>query len=346
MEDERTTSATTLRLLTAALQDLGHDWRQILEACEIDPDCIKDPEARIPQKRFDRIWRTASEVAGDPCIGLHAGERVHPRAVNVFGYLMLSSATVGDGIHRVARYQGVLTGKPWIAIEDEPAGVRIQVGIEHEDPGIHAIHAEYVAGLLLQVMSWVSERAIEPVETRFTHAARGELAEYRRALRGPVRFGADRNELILEPGVLEIPSQHANARFANLHEKFASQLLTRQQDSSLAACVRRELAERLEAGPPDRSSVARHLALSERSLQRRLREEGTSFRSVLDEWRRDLAREKLQRHDLPIAEVAYLIGFAEVSSFTRAVRRWFGCTPGQLRTQPGDSDERSGKDAQ
>ena len=80
--------------------------------------------------------------------------------MNLFGYLMLSSATLGDGIHRIARYQGVLTGKPWISVEDEASGVRIRVGIEHEDADIRAIHSEYVAGLLLQVMSWVSERAM------------------------------------------------------------------------------------------------------------------------------------------------------------------------------------------
>ena len=341
MKDENSTSATTLRLLSAGLEELGADWRRILEQCEIDPACIVDPEARIPQRCCDRIWTTASEVAGDPCIGLHAGERVQPHAVNLFGYLMLSSATLGDGIHRVARYQRVLTGKPWIDVEDEPSGVRVRVGIEHEDPDTRAIHAEYVAALLLQVMSWVSEKSIQPVETRFAHAARGDIADYRKALRGPVRFGADRSELIFSPRVLEIPSQHANARFAHLHEEFAAQLLGRQQDASLATRVRMRLAEQLESGPIDRSTVARYLALSERSLQRRLREEGTNFRSVLDEWRRDLAREKLQRHGLPIAEVAYLTGFAEVSSFTRAVRRWFGCTPGQLRTQNTDSEARS-----
>jgi AraC-like DNA-binding protein len=335
-----------LRLLTAALEELGADWRQILKECEIDPACMTDPEARIPYQRFDRIWKTASKVTGDPCIGLHAGERVHPHAVNLFGYFMLSSATLRDGLHRIGRYQGVLTEKPWIAIEDEPSGARIQVGIEHEDPEIRSIHAEYVAALLLQVMSWVSERAIEPVETRFAHAPRGDVSEYRRALRGPVRFGADRNELCLSPGVLDTPSQHANSRIAHLHEEFAAQLLLREQDSSLVTRVRRRLAEELESGPLDRSTVARYLALSERSLQRRLREEGTSFRSVLDEWRRDLAREKLQRYDLPIAEVAYLTGFAEVSSFTRAVRRWFGCTPGQLRTKPNDSDAPSESEAQ
>jgi AraC-like DNA-binding protein len=341
MRDEPTTSATTLRLFADALEDLGADWRQILLACDIDPSCIEDPEACIAQASFDLVWKAASTSTGDPCIGLHAGERIHPRAVNLFGYLMLSSATLGDGVRRVARYQGVLTGQPWLRFEEDPAQTRLRVGIEHTDPDTRAIHAEYVAALILQVMSWVSEQSIEPLEVRFLHAARGDIAEYRRALGADVTFSADRSEVVLAPDVLELPSQHANARFAHLHEEFAAELLASREDTSLAKRVRLQLAEQLEAGPPDRSSVARCLALSDRSLQRRLHDEGTNFRSVLDDWRRDLAREQLQRQDLPIAEVAYLTGFAEVSSFTRAVRRWFGCTPGELRRRIVDSGSAS-----
>jgi AraC-like DNA-binding protein len=339
MQRERTTSATTLRLLTAALEDLGEDWRPILRACNIDPACIEDPEARIAQERFDSVWKAASTIANDPCIGLHAGERIHPRAVNLFGYLMLSSATLGDGIQRVARYQDVLTGQPWLRlVEGEAPSTRICVGIVHADPDSRAIHAEYVAALLLQVMNWVSEQPIEPLAVRFSHAARADVEEYRRVLRGSVYFGSERSEMTFAPGVLELPSQHANARFARLHEQYAAELLASQRDTSVAERVRKQLASGLESGPPDRSSVARSLGLSDRSLQRRLRDEGTKFRSVLDEWRKDLARQQLQQHDLPVAEVAYLTGFSEVSSFTRAVRRWFGCTPRQLRVQAVASD--------
>jgi AraC-like DNA-binding protein len=331
MQDARTTSGTTLRFLSEALEALGADWRRILESCDIDPACVLDPEASISQASCDLVWKRASEATGDPCIGLHAGERIQPHAVNLFGYLMLSSATLGDGIRRVARYQSVLTGKPWLSIEEHASVVQIRVGVTHEDPDIEAIHAEYVAALVLQAMGWVCENEILPLEIRFAHSARGDPEEYRRVFGTRARFGADRSEVVLGPDVLDLPSRHANARFARLHEQFASELLAKQEDTSVAGRVRLLLAERLESGAPDRSFVAKSLGMSDRSLQRRLHDEGTSFRAVLDDWRRDLAREQLQTVGAPIAEVAYLTGFTEVSSFTRAVRRWFGCTPGQLR---------------
>jgi AraC-like DNA-binding protein len=333
MDTQPTTSATTLRLFTEALEALRVDWRAILRSCDIDPAQLADPEARIPQDRFQHVWIAAQEWTGDPCIGLHAGVRIHAHAVNLFGYLMLSSTTLGDGLRRVAHYQRVLIAVPWVAIDDSGVGVRVRVGTEHGDSEFRAIHAEYVAALVLQILGWVSETEIEPSEARFEHEPRGELSEYRRLLRCPVRFSADRNELVLDARTLDRPSIHADDALARVHEEFAHRLLASEEEATLTRRVRRALAEHLESGAVDLASVARQLGLSARSLQRRLAEERTSFREILENLRRELASEHLERHATPIAAVAYLTGFSEVSAFTRAVRRWFGLTPARLRRE-------------
>jgi len=331
MDTAPTTSASTLRLFTEALEALRVDWRAILRRCDIDPALLADPEARISQDRFQRVWSAAGEFTGDPCIGLHAGEHIHTHAVNIFGYLMLSSATVGSGLRRVARYQPVLAGVPWIAVDDSGAAMRARVGIEYGEPESRAIHAEYVAALVLHFMSWVSETEIRPMEARFEHSPRGELSEYRRCLRCPVKFSADRNELVLDARTLDHPSIHADQTLARVHEEFAQRLLVSEEEATVTRRVRRALAEHLESGAVDLASVARQLGLSARSLQRRLAEEGTSFREILENLRRELASEHLEQHATPIAAVAYLTGFSEVSAFTRAVHRWFGRTPARLR---------------
>ncbi len=333
MSIELTTSVTVLRLFRDALASLGADWEQILGLCDIAPEELDDCEARIAQHRIERIWTVACEVTRDPCIGLHAGEHVHPRAVNLFGYLLLSSETVGEGVERVARYQHALTGVPWISIQSEESSLWLRVGMQHGDREILAIHAEYVAALVLRMMSWVSETQIEPAEARFAHAPRGEPAEYERILRCPVKFEADQSELVMNSRMRHKPSMHANAEVARLHEHFATELLARQVREGVAHSVRRALAHQLESGPPDLASVARELAMSARSLQRRLAEEETSFREVLEILRRDLARRHLAHTSIPISEIAYLAGFSEASAFTRAVRRWFGRTPAQVRRE-------------
>ncbi len=256
--------------------------------------------------------------------------------MNLFGYLLLSSETVGEGVERVARYQQALTGVPWISIQPDESSLCMRVGMQHGDREIRAIHAEYVAGLALQMMSWVSETRIEPAEVRFAHAPRGEPAEYERILRSPVKFEADQSELVMSSRMRHKPSMHANSELARVHEELATELLARQVRDGVAHSVRRALAHQLESGPPELASVARELAMSARSLQRRLAEEETSFREVLDTLRRDLARRHLEHPSIPISEIAYLAGFSEVSAFTRATRRWFGRSPSQVRREAGE----------
>jgi len=330
-----TTSASSLRLFVEALQSLGVDWRAILRRSDVDPAQLADPDARIPQERFERVWIAAREATGDPCIGLHAGARIHPHAVNLLGYLLLSSATLGAGLRRVDRYQLVLTGEPWIALREIGGAVRVRVGVERGDPAFRASHAEYVAALVLHVLGWVSETRIDPVEASFEHEAACDPADYQRVLRCPVKFRAACSELVIDGETLERPSIHADRALERLHEEFGETLLARAGHPELTRRVRHALAERLESEARDLSSVARRLGMSARSLQRRLADEQTSFRSLVDDLRRELARHHLERRATPIEAIAYLTGFSEVSAFTRAVRRWFGRTPARLREEAG-----------
>jgi AraC-like DNA-binding protein len=144
-----------------------------------------------------------------------------------------------------------------------------------------------------------------------------------------VKFGAGQSELVLAAETLGRPSVHADPALV------AEGLLARERVPEFTRRVRRTLVERLESEAQDLAAVARRLGMSARSLQRRLAEEETSFRQVLDGVRRELARHHLERRATPIEAVAYLTGFSEVSAFTRAVRRWFGRTPARLREETG-----------
>jgi len=333
-----TICATVLRLFVEALEALEVDWRALLRDCQIDPEQIYNPDARISQDRFERVWVAAHELTGDPCIGLHAGERIHAHAVNLFGYLMLSSATLGTGIRRVARYQQVLAGVPWIELDEESDPARLRIGAATGSDDFRAIHAEYVAALVPRAMGWVSEVEVVPEGVSFRHDARGPLADYARVLCCDVKFSAERNEIVFNAATLARPSRHAEESIAHLHVEFAERLLARRGDSEVTYRVRRLLAECLESGKADLCSVARQLGMSPRSLQRRLSGEGTTFRELLDGLRCEVAREHLERCRTPIAGVAHLAGFSDVSAFTRAASRWFGATPARLREQAGRRD--------
>ena len=328
---EATALASALRMFVDALGALGADWEEILRACEIDPASLRDPEARVPQSQFDRVWVTAAERTGDPAIGLHAGERVHPRAVNVFGYLALSSGTLREGLVRVARYQRLVSGRDFLSLREEDGITHIELAAEEPSEDARAVRAEYTALLVRAFLGWVADRPVVPLEVSFAHAPRAPLEEYARALRCPVKFNAARSELVLAKDALGLPSAHANPSLAQLTDAFAARLVAEVSTDGTVAHTRRALAALLDSGEGDVRRVSRRLGMSARTLQRRLAEEGQSFRGVLDSLRRELAEEHLRQRRASIAEAAHLTGFSEVSAFARAVRRWFGCTPRELR---------------
>ncbi len=328
-----TTSATVLRLFVEALDDLDVDGQALLADCEIDAATLQDPEAQLSEEDLERVWMAAMERTGDPCIGLHAGERVRAHAVNLFGYLMLSSATLGAGIQRVARYQQVITGVPWIELEDDSDATRLRVGAAIGSEEFRAVHAEYVATFIPRIMDWISEVEVRPIGVSFRHEPRGPLEEYERALRCRVRFGAEQNELRFSAAILSQSSRHAEESVARIHEELAERLLESRSETELTPRVRRLLAGCLESGETDLATVARQLGMGARSLQRRLSDEGTSFSALLDGLRCDVAREYLGRRQIPISGVAHLAGFSDVSAFTRATNRWFGSTPARVREQ-------------
>src|SRR5215468_5744037 len=144
-DPEPSALASSLRMFADALQQLGQDWEALLRESEIDPRSLLDPEARIPQASFDRVWMTVAARTGDPGIGLHAGEKVHPRAVNVFGYLALSSATLGEGLTRVARYQRLVSGRSFLEVHEDGAVTRVELAPEEPNAEARAVRGEYTA---------------------------------------------------------------------------------------------------------------------------------------------------------------------------------------------------------
>ena len=160
-----------------------------------------------------------------------------------------------------------------------------------------------------------------------------DIEPYKQAFRAPLVFGAPHDALVFERADMEAPLPTANEAMAILHDRFAGEYLARFSESRVTHRARQVLCRMLPQGEPKREMVAQALHLSQRTLQRRLQEEGTSYQQLLDDTRRDMAEQYLQQPGLTLLEVAYLLGFADPSNFFRAFRRWFGCTPNEYRAR-------------
>jgi len=180
---------------------------------------------------------------------------------------------------------------------------------------------------------WITGREVHPLAIELVYPAPVDLAPYRAAFRCPVSFDAPCNSLLFAHADMLAPLPTSNPLLAEMHERFAGEYLRRFDHAKTSYRAREVIIRRLPEGEPRRDEIAGELCMSERTLQRRLEEEKTSFVQLLDDTRRELAEQYLGRLNLSLAQAAYLLGFADQSSFFRACRRWFDLSPGQYRSQ-------------
>jgi AraC-like DNA-binding protein len=234
---------------------------------------------------------------------------------------------------RLIRYLLILSDTFTMAMSEEPVGYRLTFVLFGGNRPVPRQRVEYIMVTLIGFCRWISGREVHPLAIELPYPAPADLAPYRAAFRCPVAFAAERNSLLFARADLTLPLPTSNPQLAELHERYAGEYLRHFDHAQTSYRAREVIIRRLPDGEPRRDDVAGELHMSERTLQRRLEEEGTSFVQLMDGTRRELAEQYLGRLHLSLAQAAYLLGFADQSSFFRACKRWFDLSPGQYRSQ-------------
>jgi AraC-like DNA-binding protein len=304
----------------------------LCRAVSFDPTLLDDADNRIPFAQLVALYEHAARLTGDDAVGLHVGERTSPTLFDVLGYVVINSPTLGAALSRLVRYHAIWTDGAFFELTEQGAHVYLSynyvAGILA--PRRHDCEMTFaIAVTFTRRMTGVDWR---PRAVSFQHPQPTDTAEHQRIFRAPVHFAQPRNELVLDRALLALPLARADAGLCAVLERHAQELLARlPQHDDTTAQVRRLLGDALAGGDPNINTVARQLGLSARTLQRKLRAEGTAYQDVLAAMRRDLARRYLREREMAVCEVAYLLGFSGPSAFHRAFRRWTGVTPKEFR---------------
>lgn len=320
-----------LRPVASGLCTLGHDPAPLLQAAGVDAEVLADPDARVPAAAVMRLLADAAEALGDASLGQHLAEHAELASFDIHAYAMLSSPTFGAACERLCRYQRLIHDSTRVELELD--GERAT--LRHVLPGALPIprhSAEFVLAAWLRIGRLATGHEWSPLEVRLAHRAPADTGELSRFFRAPIRFAAGENALTFSAQLLEAPCVDADPGLLAVLDRHAADLLGRVAPThSLADRVRAVLAQSLCDAAPRAAAVAARLRMSVRTLHRGLAAEDTTYSAVLDQARHDLARRHLADRHLAIAEVAFLLGFAELSSFYRAFRRWTGTTPAAYR---------------
>ena len=330
---ERTTSSSWALGIVQALEMGGVDCRSLFAELGLDYAALNDPDARFPQDGMTRLWERAVELSGNPAIGLNMAKVVRPASFHVVGYALMSSRTLKEGFARLVRYQRIIGEGADLSFRPLEQGYALILAIHGDRLAPARQSAEASLAYALAFCRWMTGKAIRPLRVSFQGEPPVDLEPYQQVFQAPFQFNAAHYALLFERADMEAPLPTANASLAQLHDRFAGEYLARFSESRVTHQARQVLCRLLPQGEPKRDAVAQALYLSQRTLQRRLQEEGTSFQQLLDDTRRELAVQYLAQPNLTLLETAYLLGFADPSNFFRAFRRWFGETPGEYRAR-------------
>ncbi|MDQ8703860.1 AraC family transcriptional regulator [Streptomyces sp. LHD-70] len=330
--------AASLRGFVPLVEELGGDADRLLARFGIARAALESDEGLIPITANDLVLDAAADELGCPDLGLRLAEAQDLSILGPLAVVIEASSTVAEALTLASRYMFVHSPALSIGVEDDPWGRRGVVALTYRkdlDESAYSPQAmELGLGLFhrIAVMLVGSIEGLQSVE--IPHQPLSPVGRYLAYFGADVKFGRPAAALRVERRLLD--TQFATADDA-IRRLAVDHLVGNYPDPArkVSTHVRRALAGSLGTGTPAVAGVARLLTVHPRTLQRQLAAEGTSFEAVLDEVRRDAAHRYITTTDLPMGQVAAQVGFAEQSTLSHAVRRWFGCSPRALRRTAG-----------
>lgn len=321
--------------IVRTLEDAGIDHARLLNRIGMDPSRIGDLGHRYSQEQVTSLWIAAVEATGDENFGLAVARHIRPSTFHVVGYAMSCSATLRRAAERFAHSARLISDSAAVSLdhegEGEGEGMRLSVDLRTGGrPPIYQTIDTMLAGFFL-LCEWIVNRKLHPIEVRLRHAAPSDVSAYRDIFDCPVRFEAGDNSILFSMAELEQPVPSANEELAMVLDEMTSRYLALRFGQRFSRKVREILARQLPHGEPNKAETARLLATTERTLLRRLRDENTTYKEVLDRLREELAFDYLRDPAITVEKIAQLLGFSGSNAFSRAFLRWTGQRPSDWR---------------
>jgi AraC-like DNA-binding protein len=317
------------RLAIARLTSAGVPVAPLLKRAGLTPEVLADPEERLSVRSQIALLDEAAIALKDDCLGFTLARNFDPRETGLLYYVMASSQTLGDALKRVARYSQI-TNEALVVRYRE--GNRLIISLSYSGVPRHSDRhqIEFCMFAVLRICRVLTGQNVVPQHFSIAHHRSEGASDMTRFVGTKVEFGADTDEFALNANARELPLIHADAYLNNLLLKHCEAALAdrRGDMSQLRTRVENAISSFLPHGRVLVEDVARSLGMSERTLARKLADEGFNFTEILQQLRRDLVDDR----KLHISKIAWLLGFNEVSAFTHTFKRWTGKTPSQMRT--------------
>lgn len=315
------------------VRELGADPEPFIRQVQLDADRLGANDYLIPYPALMQLLESTALALDAPDFGLRLSRQQDIETLGPIALIARASNTVQDALQDIARFIGFHSPAIRITVDTQsPGHALLVIDIQVADYPFRRQTLETSMGLAVNVMKLLTQQKFRPAAIHFSHAPGMAPTLYRRYFDCPVSFGQGLNALCLPPAVLELPISTADEFQRQIIARYLSEAGA-DAPAALSDQVRFIAARLLPIAGCSLGEVAMQLGMHERTLQRRLADEGCVFETLVDDIRRYEAIGYLGEPSMSMARIAGLLGYQEQSSFNRAAKRWFGMTPRAYRQQ-------------
>jgi len=330
------------RVLRDICPNVNLDWPAMARLYDFSLDSLDDPQGTVPITAWHAVFEHVAVALDDDAAMFDLFNTVDIGCFSIFDYLFACAPTLREACQAWVKFSSIRTNAYRIIFAEDESGGFVEWPIL-EGRGEWRQNMFARMGWATQQLEHALDVQVPPVMIELATAAPNRTSRFQQKYQGRVKFGATHNRILIPTTLLSRPLRRNDAHLYEIILKSASSELDRfgQMESPLSR-IANEVASTLSSGACTLPHIASKLGMSQRAVQRLLEKEGTSFRKLSEEIRRSAAERYLRGTDIPMKEIAYLLGFSELSTFSRAVKTWFGVSPRKVRDSSSRSIARTG----
>ena len=327
---EISTFAPTAANLWAVIESYGMDPNTFFLKENIELKFPIDPTLRISYKKFDRVRARAAQKSGDEAFGLRTAKFMHPSHLGALGYAWLASRSLRIALGRWQRFIRIINRGARLDIHEHDGLVELEFAVDIHSENRSVLN-DSASAALTEMLRFNYGPHLKLSSVSLQRPQPADATPWQSLYGCEVEFGARRNELRVAADLVDTILPSANPHLAQLNEDLVVRYLELLDRQDFTGRVYSEIVQQLPCGHIDQSMVAVALHMTPRTLRRRLYADGLTFKSLLNDIRRELAEDLIKDVELSVTEISFMLGFSESSSFTRAFKNWHGLPPSEAR---------------
>jgi len=321
------------RVMAVTLAEYGLDPEAIFHASGLTLDPQQAMDERVAAVAMQKVWRQVVVDTGDEAFGLKYAQNMHPAALQGLGFAWIASSTLYDAFRRLVRYYRIISSAGEVILHEEDGSARLWYKIPAPKGVAAPASLDAALAVFIQLCRFTKGMQFKPARVEMQRVAPKDPTPFTSFFQCPISYDCPENCLYFSLQELNAALPMASPELARVNDQIVIDYLKRYDKDNIVSQVRASIIECLPSGAPGQESIASAMNTSPRSLQRKLSEEGVSYKQLLEDVRKDLAQQYLKESGRSIGEVTFLLGFTEPSNFARSFKRWTGITPHEYREQ-------------